>query len=234
MPFSLSLGLTLTFFTGLVAIWLEILWFRIIDVGVKSTAFTFGTVLCVYLVCMGLGSVYASSWTSRVRQPLTAFLWAQLVVIGSATLVLILMLALPTQQAAQLPLIGWVYAYWSQGDPANPNVVSLATTLGLYALFPLILMGPSALAMGYSFTMLQLGTQQIGDSAGYRLGLLQAANICGCAIGSLCVGLLLIDSLGTMGAWRTLMLASLLFPAIGFLMTEQKVPMAASVPRYCC
>ena len=40
-----------------VALSLEILWFRLIDVAVKSTGFTFGTVLAVYLAGCGLGTL---------------------------------------------------------------------------------------------------------------------------------------------------------------------------------
>ncbi len=227
-PFSLPLGMLLTFFTGLIAIGLEILWFRIVDVGVKSTAFTFGTVLCIYLLCMGVGSIIASFWTSRIRRPLDTFLWAQLVVIGSATISLLILVLVPSTLGEQIPVVGRIYAYWSEGIPANPNVVSWKTTLGLYGLFPFFLMGPSALAMGFSFTMLQLGTQQLRDDAGYRVGVLQAANICGCALGSLFVGLVLVDALGTLGAWRFLIVASLVFPCVGALMCQRKRAIALS------
>ncbi|HEY8149722.1 MAG TPA: fused MFS/spermidine synthase, partial [Vicinamibacteria bacterium] len=42
--------------SGFCALSLEIVWFRIIDVAVKSTAFTFGTVLAVYLLGLAVGT----------------------------------------------------------------------------------------------------------------------------------------------------------------------------------
>src|SRR6266571_1419005 len=50
---SLELWAVLYALSGFTALALEILWFRLIDVSVKSTAFTFGTVLCVYLLRLG-------------------------------------------------------------------------------------------------------------------------------------------------------------------------------------
>ena len=47
--------------SGFCALALEILWFRIMDVAVKSTAYTFGTVLAVYLLGSAVGSARPGS-----------------------------------------------------------------------------------------------------------------------------------------------------------------------------
>jgi spermidine synthase len=44
-------------FSGCLALSLEIVWFRLLGVMVKSTAFTFGTLLTIYLLGLGAGSV---------------------------------------------------------------------------------------------------------------------------------------------------------------------------------
>ena len=41
--------------SGFIALSLEIVWFRVLDVAVKSTAFTFGTVLAIYLLGSAAG-----------------------------------------------------------------------------------------------------------------------------------------------------------------------------------
>ena len=56
-PFGLWLALYAL--SGFVALSLEILWFRLVDVAVKSTAFTFGTVLAIYLLGSAAGSLLA-------------------------------------------------------------------------------------------------------------------------------------------------------------------------------
>src|SRR6185295_5344813 len=71
---SLRLWAMLYALSGFIALALEILWFRLIDVSVKSTAFTFGTVLCVYLLGLGTGSLLGAWNAARFRRPLRAFL----------------------------------------------------------------------------------------------------------------------------------------------------------------
>ena len=60
-----ALWLALFALSGFCALSLEILWFRIVDVGVKSSAFTFGTVLAIYL----LGSAAGALAARRARRP---------------------------------------------------------------------------------------------------------------------------------------------------------------------
>src|SRR5574341_538405 len=54
-PARFGLCLLLYGLSGFLALSLAILWFRVMDVGVKSTAYTFGTVLALYLLGLGAG-----------------------------------------------------------------------------------------------------------------------------------------------------------------------------------
>jgi spermidine synthase len=64
--FSLWLALyALCGFTGLA---LEMVWFRLCDVGAKSTAFTFGTVLALYLFGLAAGSLCGVAWVRELRR----------------------------------------------------------------------------------------------------------------------------------------------------------------------
>src|SRR6185436_11665931 len=58
--------------SGFCALSLEIVWFRIIDVAVKSTAFTFGTVLAVYLLGLAAGTLAGVVMLGRLRGGLLA------------------------------------------------------------------------------------------------------------------------------------------------------------------
>ena len=53
------------------------LWFRLADVALKATSFTFGTVLCIYLLGMAAGTVAGVPVARRVRDPLRVFLRCQ-------------------------------------------------------------------------------------------------------------------------------------------------------------
>ena len=55
--------------SGFIALSLEIVWFRMLGVMLKSTSFTFGTLLAVYLAGIGLGAAAGSAVAGRVRRP---------------------------------------------------------------------------------------------------------------------------------------------------------------------
>ena len=55
--------------SGLLALSLEIVWFRLLGVMVKSSAFTFGTLLAIYLSGIGAGAYVGSFVTRRIRRP---------------------------------------------------------------------------------------------------------------------------------------------------------------------
>ena len=59
--------------------------------------------------------------------------------------------------------------------------------------------------MGLSFPILQRAVQDDPRTAGHKVGILQAANIAGCVAGSLLVGLVLLDRIGTPGTVRGLL-----------------------------
>ena len=78
-------GSSLYALSGFVALSLEIVWFRLLDVAVKSTAFTFGTVLAVYLLGSASGrSPGASAAWAGARRPLRAFLLTQCAILALA------------------------------------------------------------------------------------------------------------------------------------------------------
>jgi hypothetical protein len=191
--------------SGFTALSLEIVWFRLIDVGVKTTAFTFGTVLCVYLLGLGAGSLLGSRLAPYMPRPLAVFLDAQLAILATAGAAVALLASLPTQT----PLYRWFFAYWRQ-EPffqlgADWNAGALVR---LYAAYPLALYGVPTVLMGVSFAALQRAVQDDPRTAGRKVGFLQAANIAGCVAGSLLTGLFLLERVGTAGTLRLLVLGT--------------------------
>lgn len=197
--------------SGFCALGLEVLWFRLLDVAVKSTAFTFGTVLGTYLLGCGAGAL-AGAWRApRVERPLRAFLLCQCALLAFSALAVIALVDLP----AATPGLSWWLEYWGrneglrlgQGFPAG-------LFLRLYVALPLALFGLPTLLMGFSFPLLQRAVQDDPRSAGFKAGALQAANILGCVAGSLAtVGAL--ERLGTAGALRGYVGVGLVFAALG-------------------
>jgi spermidine synthase len=207
----LRLWMTLYALSGFCALSLEILWFRLVDVAVKSTAFAFGTVLSVYLLGLGSGSLLGARFAHRFARPLRSFLNLQTVLLLYSGAAFLLLAVLPSRA----PGYRWYLAYWVQSTFFQLGVDwNWAALLRLYVLLPLLLYGPPTFLMGLSFTALQRAVQDDPRLAGRKVGLLQAANIAGCVAGSLLVGLLVLNVAGTTGSLRLLMLPGLVFLAV--------------------
>jgi predicted membrane-bound spermidine synthase len=195
--------------SGFFALALEILWFRIIDVGVRSTAFTFGSVLAIYLLGLGLGCVFGGRFALRVRSPLRAFLACQTLLMLYSGAVILLMVHLP----ATTPGYSMLVAYWTGADifalGSDWNWTLFAL---LYVAFPTVLYGPPTVLMGLSFAVLQKAVHDDRQTTGRKVGFLQTGNIIGNVAGSLLIGLVLLESLGTPDSMRILLGAGLLFP----------------------
>ena len=200
-PGSFRLWTLLYALSGFLALSLEVVWFRLMEVGVKSTAYTFGTVLCLYLLGLGAGSLIGGRRAERLARPLEAFLDYQLLLIACAGVALALVARLPTGT----PVYRWFFDYWRHEGffhlGADWDVGALAR---LYGLLPLALFSVPTVLMGLSFGALQRAVQDDPATSGRKVGLLQAANIAGCTVGSLATGLVLLERIGTAGTVRLL------------------------------
>ncbi len=208
----LRLWLGLYALSGFVALSLEIVWFRLLDVAAKSTAFTFGTLLAVYLLGSAVGSLAAAPFVARLRRPLRAFLMAQCALVGLSALSVIALVALPPR----LPLVEWYVQYWAAYEffpfGHDPDPVHVTR---LYVLLPLALFVVPTVLMGLSFPILQRAVHDDPAASGRRVGALQAANIAGCTAGSLLVGLLTLAVLGTSGTLQLLVGCGVVFALVG-------------------
>src|SRR5882762_257790 len=90
-PSSLSSWVSLYALSGFCALALEIVWFRLIDVAVKSRAYTFGTVLAIYLLGAAAGSLAGAAVVHRIGRPRRAFLACQCLLLAYAGSVLLLL-----------------------------------------------------------------------------------------------------------------------------------------------
>ena len=218
-PFSAWLGLYAA--SGFCALSLEILWFRLLDVATRSTAFTFGTLLAVYLFGSAAGCLLGARRAPRLGRPLRVFLLCQCGLLAYSGLAVLALVALPPTT----PGLSWYHEYWRSGavfhlgDTWDPGVVAR-----LYLALPLALFGPPTVLMGLSFPALQRAVQDDPATCGRKVGLLQAANIAGCVLGSLAVGLAGLTWLGTSGSLRFLLVVGVGFAAVGYREYGAKSP----------
>ncbi len=208
-----GLWLALYGLSGFVALSLEVLWFRLVDVAVKSTAFTFGTVLALYLLGSSAGCLLAVRYVRRLRRPLFVFLLCQCAILVLAGLAVIVLVRLPVET----PLYEWFFEYWGTYRFFRfGRSLDWVYVTRLYLLLPLFLFGLPTALMGFSFPVLQRAVHDEVRTSGRKVGALQAANIAGCVAGSLLIGLLALQLLGTSWSLRLLPAVGLVFAAVGW------------------
>lgn len=203
--------------TGFLALGLEIVWFRILGVMLKSTAFTLGTLLAIYLAGMGIGALAGAWRVSRHPNPLRLFLWMQaaLALYAGASVMLVIGL---------IEHASWcqnIFDYLASYEPldVNTSIEQIGKESGndneaptsslffiLHGVIPLILMFPPTFLMGMSYPYLQKAVQTDPAQIGMRLGWLQAANITGSIAGTFLVASLFIPWLGSAGTLEWLVI----------------------------
>ncbi len=204
-------------FSGLLALALEIVWFRLLTVMMKGTAFTFGTLLGVYLAGIGLGALAGSAIAPRVRRPAVVFLGLQAAV-GLTALGLLTVFIRRVDDTALLS------TYLGGPDPVDVRGSIGTLFLALYAGVPALLVLPPTLLMGFAFPVLQRVVQTSLTRIGRRVGILMLANVAGSMIGTVLTGLFLLDRIGTAGTMRLLAVMSSVFAALTFLLARRGVP----------
>ena len=201
--------------TGFIALGLEIAWFRLLGVMLKSGAFTFGTLLAVYLSGLGLGAAIGARRVARSHQPGLTFLALQYAL---TLYVAFSMVALMALLASGHPIK--LVRYFGEYEPVDVfTTVAMARDLSwtnlsalnrlvefaiLYVVVPAALIAPPTFLMGMSFPYLQKATQVDLARLGRRLGVLLSSNIAGSLLGTVVAGWLLIPALGTAGTLKVL------------------------------
>jgi predicted membrane-bound spermidine synthase len=232
--------------SGFVALSLEIVWFRLLGVMLKSTAFTFGNLLAIFLAGLAVGTFVGIKWVQRSRRPAMVFLALQagIPIYAGASL---LLLALSLEN---LTILEPLWRYLGSYEPldigsslsalrhslSSPHQFSLGAGneavqfLALYVVVPLALIGPPTLMMGLSFPFLQRVVQSDVAFLGRRVGWLQAANIFGSMLGAILTGWLLLRFLGTSGTIKALLLpgAFFLFLVINARQDTRAIPNLAA------
>jgi len=202
--------------SGLLALALEIVWFRVLAVAMKGTAFTFGTLLGVYLTGIGIGALAGSMVAPRIRRADVVFLAVE----AAVGFVAVFLLTAFIRFADNLPPL---WAYLGSYEPLDVRAAingtgDAAAFLALYIGVPSLLVLPPTLLMGFSFPILQRVVQTSLPRIGRRVGVLLLANVIGSMAGTALTGFLLLDRVGTAGTMRLLAIVSSAFGVLAILM----------------
>ena len=172
------------FISGLVALALEIVWFRTLVQYLAATTYAFTTMLATVLAGIAVGGAVAARLLRRQRDWIAVLVWIQ---IATACITL-----------ASAIFLGWSYGEgWRTAGELQASVA---------AIFPVTLL------MGLSFPIaLRIGAAPLpGDRAAAsarRVGRLYAVNVIGAIVGALLGGFWLLPLLGT--RWALVVMAAL-------------------------
>ena len=204
---------------GFQALSLEIVWFRLLGVMVKSSAFTFGTLLTIYLAGLGAGAAVASLVPRPGAPSGRAFLLLQAFVGLYAGASFFLVSMLPTAPAlAPFSAISGATSRSTRrrrspvSGPAAATASDRAQFFRLYILLPALLVGPPTIAMGASFPLLQKIVLTDLGRIGTRVGTVLLANIAGSAVGSIVTGWIALTYIGSAGSLKLLTATSAAVP----------------------
>ncbi len=185
--------MVLVFLSGFLAISLEILWFRVLGTLMRSSAYSFSLVLGIFLLADALGILLGSYYVRRVVDPERLFLWLQAAIgVWAMGSLLAIYLAHTWLGAAAL---------FIDGPPYGPPQRELLRLL-LFAVLVGAVVAPAAIALGATFPIVQKAIQHRSSLIGWRLGLVQLANIMGNTAGAVVTGLVILRYVGVSGAFH--------------------------------
>ena len=165
---------------------MELVWYRLLSPLLGGSVFTFGLVLAVALVGIGVGGLLYSLVSSDRPASLAGFAATCLFEAAAVALTFALGDRVALLALALLPL----------------NAAGFSTTIAGWTLVTSIVVLPAAIIAGYQFPLLIALFGHGRDRVGRDVGLAYAANTSGAIIGSLAGGFGVMPWLSAPGAWR--------------------------------
>lgn len=213
--------LVAAFLVGFINLGFEMLWFRVLGVINKGTAYGFPSVLFVFLTGLAIGGFIWGRQADQSKDRITLFWKLQL---GSG---IIAMLSFLLCWGALYfpPLQDWIReSFANPQQPISPFVETvnglvfsrrlMVSTLFEYFLPILVLIFPASLIMGGGLPLLDRIAITSAATSGKRVGDIHLANILGSVLGSLTISFIFLSALGTELTLKVLALLSLTFTSL--------------------
>jgi len=199
------------FLSGFAALSLELIWFRVLDILIKSVSLTFSVLLAIYLGSMAIGTL-VGTWLTRSGRSAAwrerAFLTAQTVLYGYTALSLTVFI----NSVRQVPGLRFLWDYFTSGEP----ILSLGFSVFTYGAVPLFLLFVPTFLMGLSFALSQSLIQDNYAEVGRKVGWLQFINIVGSALGAWAITWVGFPLYGTATMLRVITSLSVVYAGILF------------------
>ena len=179
--------------SGLTALSAEVIWTRLLSLHFGATVYTFALILAVFLIGLGIGSIFGATLARDLASPKRALGWCQLLLCAAIAWA-------AYELTESLP-------YW----PINPYIATtpwFTLQLDLVRCFWVVL--PGAVLWGASFPLALAAVATPEQDAARLAGGVYAANTVGAIAGSLITSFILIPWIGTSHAEQVIIIVSAL------------------------
>ena len=190
--------------TGFVFLLMELVWYRMLAPLLGGSSYSFGMILAVALLGIGVGGLLYGAWAKRWTPTPTAFAFTA---VAEA-----LFLALPLALGDDFALLAAHLRSLGADGFGSLTLVWFAITSAAILL--------PALVAGFQFPLLVALLGRGQASVGEQVGQAYAFNTLGAILGSLAGGFGLLPLLGAVGAWRVMILVMAGLGVIAVLWTR--------------
>ncbi|MBY0493488.1 MAG: fused MFS/spermidine synthase [Cyanobacteria bacterium] len=203
------------FLSGFLGIGYEILWFRVVSVVVKDSPYAFSTMLAVYLLALGAGSLLVTALIRR-RPAIDKAAWLAWVQLGIAAATVASLAALPLVN--RIPIVSEVLDI-GFGQQIHPPITMPRIRLEWIVAFdivlwPMAVIGAGALLFGAGFPLLASLGLKNPNREGDAISRVYALTILGNVCGGLVTGFLLLPVWKTEGTWLAFVATGAIIAAI--------------------
>jgi spermidine synthase len=181
-------------------------WYRMLSPILGGSTFTFGLILAVALLGIGLGGWMYALLRSNTRPTANGFA----ATCAIEALCISIPFALGDRLATMAMQLRYLSAFGFEGYLFGWTVVAMVVIL------------PAAIVAGYQFPMLIALLGSGREGVGKHTGLTYAANTTGAIVGSLGGGFGLLPALSALGAWKLVVISLVVLAAIAVVVAQRE------------
>ena len=215
-----------SFLVGFIGLGFEMLWIRILHIVNKSTAYSFPSILFIFLLGLALGGYIFGRAADKSKNPVLLFCKIEMT---GAALAALTMLFFWWSLEFDPP---WIRDFFETQKPALPFVKVqrelflskrlLLANLWDYFLPIIVMVLPASLVLGGGLPVLDRIAINNPALAGRRVGDIHLANITGSVAGTLVISFVLLPVIGSEWTLKLLALLTVSFPVFYFLSNSGK------------
>lgn len=225
------------FLVGFIGMSFEMVWFRMLGIFTKNTAYSFPSILFIFLTALALGGWFWGRKADQSRDASQLF-WRLQVSLGIVTAATFFVFWLLINSPQLQPWLRDMFYEVRQPTPPTLRIGddlvfsrrALLESMLTYFLPIAAMVLPAGLLMGGGLPILDKLAIDQASRSGRRVGDIHLANIIGSVLGTLVTSFILLPLLGSELTYKTLSALTLIFPAIAILSGRARLDNSIRLP----